>query len=45
ISVDPIQTGIFQATQMLDLAKKYFSGACIMPPFDRFDILPHILEL
>ncbi|MCP3942333.1 MAG: homocysteine methyltransferase [Desulfobacteraceae bacterium] len=42
ISKAPITTGIEQSRQMLQLAKKLFSGACIMPPFDRFDILPEI---
>jgi len=42
-SKDPIQTGIIQAKQMLALAKNMFSGACVMPPFDRFEILKHIL--
>ena len=40
---DPVATGIKQSRQMLELAKNMFSGACIMPPFDRFDILPEIL--
>ncbi len=40
---DPVAYGINQSRQMLALAKKMFSGACIMPPFDRFDILPEIL--
>ncbi len=40
---DPVKTGTLQAKQMLLLAKTFFSGACIMPPFDRFDILKGIL--
>ncbi len=40
---DPVNEGVFQARQMLELAKEMFSGVCIMPPFDRFDILPDIL--
>ncbi len=40
---NPVAAGIKQSGQMLELAKKMFSGACIMPPFDRFDILPGIL--
>ncbi|MDA3790875.1 MAG: methylenetetrahydrofolate reductase [Desulfobacula sp.] len=40
---DPVKEGVFQARQMLELAKEMFSGACIMPPFDRFDILTDIL--
>jgi homocysteine S-methyltransferase len=42
-TLDPVTTGIDQARQMLDLAKSLFSGACIMPPFDRFEILKEIL--
>jgi len=41
---DPVKEGISQAKQMLKLAKGMYSGACIMPPFDRFDILPDILK-
>jgi len=40
---DPVSAGINQSRQMLKLAKQLFSGACIMPPFDRFDILHKIL--
>ena len=40
---NPIKEGVEQSKQMLELAKKKFSGACVMPPFDRFDILPDIL--
>ena len=40
---DPIKAGIDQARQMLALAKSLFSGACVMPPFDRFEILKEIL--
>ncbi len=40
---DPLAMGIIQSRQMLGLAKTFFSGACIMPPFERFDILKEIL--
>ncbi|MFA5906797.1 MAG: methylenetetrahydrofolate reductase [Desulfobacula sp.] len=40
---DPMAAGIIQSKKMLLLAKAFFSGACIMPPFDRFDILKDIL--
>lgn len=43
-SLDPVQTGIDQSKQMLKLARQLFSGACVMPPFDRFDILNQILR-
>lgn len=42
-SANPVETGIVQSRQMLDMAKEMFSGACVMPPFDRFDILEQIL--
>ncbi len=41
---DPVKAGVEQAKQMLELGKSLFSGACIMPPFDRFDILPDIFS-
>ncbi|WDP90267.1 MAG: methylenetetrahydrofolate reductase [Desulfobacter sp.] len=39
----PMETGIQNSRQMLDLARRHFAGACVMPPFDRFDILNQIL--
>ncbi len=42
-SSDPIKTGTAQAQTMLEIARKYFSGACVMPPFERFEILKDIL--
>jgi len=41
---DPVKEGVSQSRQMLELARTFFSGACIMPPFDRFDILKDILK-
>jgi methylenetetrahydrofolate reductase (NADPH) len=38
----PVKEGVSQAKQMLELARDMFSGACLMPPFDRFEILPDI---
>ncbi|MCK5311214.1 MAG: methylenetetrahydrofolate reductase [Desulfobacteraceae bacterium] len=40
---EPVKQGIAQAKKILDIAKDQFSGACIMPPFDRFEILSGIL--
>jgi methylenetetrahydrofolate reductase (NADPH) len=40
---DPVKEGVLQAKRMLELARQLYSGACIMPPFDRFDILKDIL--
>jgi methylenetetrahydrofolate reductase (NADPH) len=38
----PVKEGVSQAKQMLELARDMFSGACLMPPFDRFEILSDI---
>ncbi|MCP4672223.1 MAG: homocysteine methyltransferase [Desulfobacula sp.] len=40
---DPLNYGVSQAKEMLVLAKNMFAGTCIMPPFDRYDILQDIL--
>ena len=41
-SDDPVQTGTDNSRKMLALAREKFFGACVMPPFERFDILPKI---
>lgn len=40
---NPVTKGIQNARQMLGFGKNFFSGVCIMPPFDRFDIMKEIL--
>lgn len=40
---DPIAEGIAIARDNLALARERFAGACIMPPFDRYDIIPALL--
>ena len=42
---DPIGEGIANAREVLQLARKHFAGACLMPPFDRFDMLTPILAV
>ena len=42
-AIEPVEQGIVQTKRILDIAKDQFSGACIMPPFDRFEILSRIL--
>ena len=39
----PLEAGIRNSREMLDLAREMYTGACLMPPFDRFDILGEIL--
>ncbi len=40
---NPLEEGVVHAKTMLDVAREFFSGACIMPPFDKFDILKKII--
>lgn len=40
---DPTAEGIAIARENLDLARERFAGACIMPPFDHYEIMPAIL--
>ncbi len=41
---DSIKEGIDNAREMLAIAKTHFKGACIMPPFDHYEVMPDILE-
>ncbi len=40
---DPVAVGIANARDMLAAARRSFAGACIMPPFDHYDMLADIL--
>ncbi len=42
-AVDPIAEGIQNAKEVLALAREHFAGACIMPPFDHYEVMPDIL--
>ena len=41
---DPVAEGADNAREMLALARQHFAGACIMPPFDHYEVLSDILE-
>ena len=41
---DPIAVGAANAGEMLAVARRDFAGACLMPPFDRYDVLIDILK-
>jgi methylenetetrahydrofolate reductase (NADPH) len=43
LAADPVAEGAAGAREMLDIARQWFAGACIMPPFDHYDILFDIL--
>lgn len=40
---DPIAQGAANARAVLSAAKKHFAGACIMPPFDHYEVIFDIL--
>ncbi len=43
LASDPTAEGAAQARAMLALARGSFAGACIMPPFDHYEVLSDIL--
>lgn len=42
---DSVAEGAANAREMLAVARQYFAGACIMPPFDHYQVLFDILRL
>jgi methylenetetrahydrofolate reductase (NADPH) len=42
-STAPESEGIAGAREMLELARHLFAGACLMPPFGHYEIVPRIL--
>jgi homocysteine S-methyltransferase len=42
-ATDPVAEGVANAVDMLAVARSYFSGACLMPPFDHYEVLFEIL--
>jgi len=40
---NPVAEGIANAREMLNLARERLAGACLMPPFDRFEMLTSML--
>jgi len=40
---DPVAEGAAHAAEMLALARKNFTGACLMPPFNHYEVLNTIL--
>lgn len=41
---DAMRIGLENARQMLDAARQVCAGACIMPPFERFQLVQEILQ-
>lgn len=42
-AADPIAEGAANAREMVAAARQRFSGACIMPPFDHYEVMSDIL--
>ncbi|MBF0203655.1 MAG: methylenetetrahydrofolate reductase [Desulfamplus sp.] len=40
---DPLAEGTANAREMLVIAQEFFRGACIMPPFDNYEVMSDIL--
>jgi homocysteine S-methyltransferase len=43
-TMEPRAEGVKGAQQMLSLAQEMFHGACIMPPFGDYELVPEILD-
>ncbi len=41
---DPVAEGVANARSMLAIARRHFAGACLMPPFDHYEVLFDILN-
>jgi homocysteine S-methyltransferase len=42
-AADPVAEGAANAREMVDTARSRFAGACIMPPFDHYEVMADIL--
>ncbi|SMC38072.1 homocysteine S-methyltransferase [Desulfocicer vacuolatum DSM 3385] len=40
---DSVAQGVSNARDMVAVAREFFQGACVMPPFDHYEILPDVL--
>jgi methylenetetrahydrofolate reductase (NADPH) len=41
---DPVAEGVRNAREMVSTARQRFAGACIMPPFDHYEVMAAILR-
>jgi len=42
-AADPVAAGVANAAEMLAIARRRFAGACLMPPFDHYEVLFDVL--
>ncbi len=43
-ATNPVAEGAANAREMIDAARQRFAGACIMPPFDHYEVMVDILS-
>ena len=43
-AADPVAEGATNAREMVETARRRFAGACIMPPFDHYEVMADILK-
>jgi len=43
-AADPVAEGVANAREILAVARNRFAGACLMPPFDHYEVLLDILK-
>jgi methylenetetrahydrofolate reductase (NADPH) len=43
-ATDPVAEGTAGAQEVLSIARQWFAGACLMPPFDHYEVLSDILQ-
>jgi methylenetetrahydrofolate reductase (NADPH) len=41
---DPVAEGVAGAKEMLDVARQWFAGACIMPSFNHYEVVAEVLS-
>jgi methylenetetrahydrofolate reductase (NADPH) len=44
VASDSVAEGAANAREMLGVARQHFAGACLMPPFDHYEVLFDILR-
>ena len=43
-AADPVAEGVANAGEMLAIARRRFGGACLMPPFNHYEVLADIMQ-
>jgi homocysteine S-methyltransferase len=43
-AADPTAEGVAMGREMLSIAREWFGGACLMPPFGHYEAVAGVLE-